>query len=46
VAYLRVVTGYFKECFIGGSIRVIENILLSKCNGNARSSNNGYTSYI
>ena len=30
VAYLRVVTGCFKGCFVGGSMRVIEDILLSE----------------
>jgi hypothetical protein len=46
VAYLRVVTGSFKGCFIEGTVRVIEDILLSERDGNARSSNNGRASYI
>jgi hypothetical protein len=46
VAYLRVVARCFKGCFMGGSIRVIEDILLSKRDGNARPSNNGRASYI
>ena len=41
MAYLRVMAGCFKGCFMGGSMRVIEDILLSECNGNARPSNNG-----
>ena len=41
MTYLRVVAGCFKGCFMGGSIRVIEDILLSERDGNARPSNNG-----
>jgi hypothetical protein len=46
VAYLRVVAGYFKGCFMGGSMRVIEDILLSERDRNARPSNNGRASYM
>ena len=38
MAYFRVVAGCFKGCFIGGSVRVIEDILLSERDGNARPS--------
>jgi len=46
VAYLRVVAGYFKGCFVGGSVRVIEDILLSERDGNARLSSNGRASHV
>ena len=46
MTYLRVVTRYFKRYFMGGFIRVIEDILLSKRDENARLSNNGRASYM
>ena len=36
----------FKECFMGGSIQVIKDILFSERDKNARLSNNGRASYI
>ena len=45
MAYLRVVAGCFKGCFVGGFMRVIEDILLSERDGNARPSSNGRASY-
>jgi hypothetical protein len=33
VAFLRVVGGCFKGCFVGASMRVIEDILLSERDG-------------
>ena len=45
MAYLRVVARCFKGCFMGGFIRVIEDILLSKRDENARLSNNSRASY-
>ena len=46
MAYLRVVARYFKGYFMGGSMRVIEDILLSERDGNARPSNNSCASYM
>ena len=45
MAYFRVVAGCFKGFFIGGSVRVIEDILLSERDRNARPSSNGRASY-
>ena len=45
VACLRVVARCFKGCFMGGSIRVIEDILLSERDGNVRPSSNGRASH-
>ena len=46
MAYLRVVAGCFKGCFMGGSVRVIEDILLSEYGGNAGSSNDNRASHL
>jgi hypothetical protein len=45
VAYLLVVARCFKGCFMGGSVRVIEDILLSERDENARPSSNGRASH-
>ena len=40
VTCLRVVASYFKGCSVGGSERVIEDILLSECDGGVKSRGN------
>jgi hypothetical protein len=44
LACLRVITRCFKGRFVGGSIRVIEDILLSECDNRCESKGNGRVS--
>ena len=44
MAYLRVVARCFKGCFVRGSVRVVEDILLSERDGGGGSRGSGLAS--